>query len=135
MKDFTTTYGDGILEVVWRPGIVIGPAELDVLASTITHAPAWQSMPMLVHLDLIRSITPTARGMLIAYRHLGPIALTGSAPMDRVLAAFIAQSPSRTRYFSATERARSWLLEGLSSTVPGGSDSGQDAGAEQVRAA
>jgi hypothetical protein len=95
--------------VLWRPGIVIGPAELDVLANTITHAPRWRSRPMLIHLDLIRHITPSARQMLVAYHHAGPIALTGSDPVDRVLAAFIAQSRSRTRYFARTGDARAWL--------------------------
>jgi len=47
--------------------------------------------------------------MLVAYRHAGPIGLTGSDPVDRVLAAFIAQSRSRTRYFTDSEAARAWL--------------------------
>ncbi|WP_157940303.1 hypothetical protein [Arthrobacter ruber] len=110
MDDFTLLHDAGILEVLWRPGISIGPAELDVLANTITHVPRWHWAPMLVHLDLIRHITPPARQMLVAYRHLGPIALTGSDPVDRVLAAFIAQSRSRTRYFPDTEDARIWLF-------------------------
>lgn len=108
--DFTITQDAGIAEVLWRPGSVIGPAELDVLANTVTHAPRWQSRPLLIHLDLIRHITPAARQMLVAYRHEGPIALTGSDPVDRVLAAFIAQSRSRTRYFARTEDARAWLV-------------------------
>lgn len=88
---------------------MIGPAELDVLANTITHFPRWRSAPILIHLDLIRHITPAARGMLLAYHHVGPIGLTGSDPVDRVLAAFIAQSRSRTRYFHGTGDARAWL--------------------------
>jgi len=62
-----------------------------------------------VHLDLIRHVTPAARGMLVSYRHHGPIGLTGSDPMDGVLAAFIAQSRSRTSYFAETADARAWL--------------------------
>lgn len=111
MDDFTIRHDDGITEVIWRPGIVIGPAELDVLANTITHVPRWQSRPLLVHLDLIRHITPAARAMLVSYRHHGPIGLTGRDPVDRVLAAFIAQSRSRTRYLADTAEARSWLLD------------------------
>jgi hypothetical protein len=106
---------------VWRPDIGVGPAELDVLANTITHFPGWHSAPVLVHLNLIRHITPPARHLLIAYRHRGPIALTGRDPVDRVLAAFIAQSRSRTRYFVDTGEARGWLssvLHGADSTVP-----------------
>ncbi len=109
MDDFRILHVSGILEVLWRPGAVIGPAELDVLANTITHFPRWHSAPMLVHLTLIRHITPPARQMLVAYRHLGPIALIGSDPVDRVLAAFIAQSRSRTRYFAEADDARGWL--------------------------
>jgi hypothetical protein len=111
-KDFTITQDAGIAEVLWRPGIVIGPAELDVLANTITHAPRWRSRPLLIHLDLVRHITPEARQMLVAYHHAGPIALTGSDPVDRVLAAFIAQSRSHTRYFARTGDARDWLSGG-----------------------
>lgn len=107
--DFTILHDAGILEVLWRPGIGVGPAELDVLANTITHFPDWHRAPMLVHLHLIRHITPPARHMLIAYRHRGPIALTGHDPVDRVLAAFIAQSRSRTRYFMDIGEARAWL--------------------------
>ncbi|MDQ0735894.1 hypothetical protein [Arthrobacter agilis] len=106
---------------MWRPDIGVGPAELDVLANTITHFPGWHSAPVLVHLNLIRHITPPARHLLIAYRHRGPIALTGRDPVDRVLAAFIAQSRSRTRYFVDTGEARGWLssvLHGADSTVP-----------------
>ncbi len=107
--DFTILHDDGILEVLWRPGIGVGPAELDVLANTITHFPDWHRAPMLVHLNVIRHITPHARQMLVAYRHRGPIGLTGRDPVDRVLAAFIAQSRSRTRYFLGTADARAWL--------------------------
>ncbi|MEG9249175.1 hypothetical protein V6S67_13900 [Arthrobacter sp. Soc17.1.1.1] len=108
-RDFTIRHDDGILEVIWRPGIGVDPAVLDVLANTITHFPDWHRAPMLVHLNVIRHITPHARQMLIAYRHLGPIGLTGRDPVDRVLAAFIAQSRSRTRYFLETADARAWL--------------------------
>ncbi len=106
---FTILHDDGITEIVWRAGIVIRPAELDVLANTITYVPRCQSRPLLVHLDLVRHITPAVRGMLASYRHHGPIGLTGSGPKDRVLAAFIAQSRSRTRYFAETADARAWL--------------------------
>lgn len=109
MEDFTITHDAGILEVLWRPGIGIGPAELDVLANTVTHFPRWHVSPVLVHLNLVRHITPPARRMLVAYRHAGPIGLTGSDPVDRVLAAFIAQSRSRTRYFTDSGDARTWL--------------------------
>lgn len=117
MDDFTISYDAALLEVAWRPGIVIGPAELDVLANTITHFPRWRSIPMLVHLNLIRHITPAARGMLVAYHHAGPIGLTGSDPVDRVLAAFIAQSRSRTRYFERTDDARAWLSSVLAAAT------------------
>ena len=109
MDDFTIIDDAGILEVLWRPGIGIGPAELDVLANTVTHFPRWHATPVLVHLDLVRHITPPARRMLVAYHHAGPIGLTGSDPVDRVLAAFIAQSRSRTRYFTESGEARTWL--------------------------
>lgn len=109
MDDFTIDHDTGVLEVTWHPGIVIGPAELDVLANTITHFPHWHRTPMLVRLDLVRHITSPARQMLVAYRHLAPIALTGNDPVDRVLAAFITQSRSRTRYFPRTSEARTWL--------------------------
>ncbi|MHA7283502.1 hypothetical protein [Arthrobacter sp. TMS2-4] len=109
MDDFRIIDDAGILEVLWRPGIGIGSAELDVLANTITHFPRWHASPVLVHLNLVRHITTPARRMLVAYRHAGPIGLTGSDPVDRVLAAFIAQSRSRTRYFTETGEARAWL--------------------------
>jgi hypothetical protein len=108
-RDFTIRHDDGILEVLWRPGIGVGPAALDVLANTITHFPDWHRAPMLVHLNVIGYISPQARQMLIGYRHLGLIGLTGRDPVDRVLAAFIAQSRSRTRYFLETADARAWL--------------------------
>lgn len=117
MDDFRISRDDDIVEVLWQPGIVIGPAELDVLANTITHFPLWRSAPMLIHLDLIRHITPAARQLLVAYRHEGPIGLTGSDPVDRVLAAFLAQSRSRTRYFPETADARSWLAAVHSAAV------------------
>lgn len=109
LADFTITHDGGILEVLWRPGVRIGPAELDVLANTITHFPHWHVSPILVHLDLVRHITQPARRMLVAYHHAGPIGLTGRDPVDRVLAAFIVQSPSRTRYFTESGGARAWL--------------------------
>lgn len=109
MEDFTITHHAGILEVLWRPGIGIGAAELDVLANTVTHFPRWHALPVLVHLNLVRHITPPARRMLVAYHHAGPIGLTGSDPVDRVLAAFLAQSRSRTRYFTESGEARAWL--------------------------
>ena len=120
MDDFTIIDDAGILEVLWRPGIGIGPAELDVLANTVTHFPRWHASPMLVHLNLVRHITPPARRMLVAYHHAGPIGLTGSDPVDRVLAAFIAQSRSRTRYFTRSGEARAWLssISGASEPRP-----------------
>ncbi len=109
MEDFTLVQVAGSLELIWRPGIVIGPAELDVLANTISHFPGWPSLPVLIHLSLIRHITPAARSALLQYRHVGPIGLVGSDPVDRVIAAFITQSRSRTRYFEHVAEARAWL--------------------------
>lgn len=117
-KDFVITQDAGIVEVRWRPGIVVGPAELDVLANTITHFPNWRRAPMLVYLSRLRRITPPARQALLDYHHLGPIALTGGDPVDRVLAAFITQSPSRTRYFADTDQARAWLRSAGHDEVP-----------------
>ncbi|MFC3300219.1 hypothetical protein FJV46_07005 [Arthrobacter agilis] len=96
---------------------MIGPPELDVLGNTITHTSGWLVRPVLIHLDLIHHITPPARQMLLAYRHRAPIALTGSDPVDRVLAAFIAQSRSRTRYFTDPAEAREWLSGILAETI------------------
>lgn len=110
MDDFTLVRVAGTLEVLWRPGVVVGIAELDVLANTVSHVPGWPSMPILIHLSLIRHITLPARSVLLQYRHLGPIGLVGADPVDRVLAAFIAQSRSRTRYFEEAADARAWLV-------------------------
>ena len=119
-QDFIIGLSDEVLKIVWRPGISIGPAELDVLANTITHFPRWQHRPLLIHLSRIRYIMPPARQMLLAYRHFGPIALMGSDPVDRVLAAFITQSLSRTKYFTDEGEAQEWLSAVVRAADPAG---------------
>ncbi|KNC19392.1 hypothetical protein AC792_06575 [Arthrobacter sp. RIT-PI-e] len=109
MEDFVLERVAATIEIRWRPGVVIGPAELDVLANTLTHVPGWTAVPILIHLGLIRHITLPARTALLQYRHLGPIGLVGNDPVDRVIAAFITQSRSRTRYFEDVTDAQAWL--------------------------
>lgn len=109
MEDFTITHETGILEVVWRPGIVVGTNELDVLANTVTHVRRWRHTPVLVHLNAVRHVTSEARHVLIAYRHPGHIGILGSDSMDEVLAAFITRSLSDTRYFTSRADALRWL--------------------------
>ena len=98
----------GLLVLWWSPGSLLAPP--DVLGSyeAIRELSDGYLMPLVVHLQGLVGIAPPARSLLLEASLTTRIALVGTGPVDQVIAGFLGQALSETRYFESAFEAMTW---------------------------
>ena len=102
----------GHLVLVLPPGEVITGSMAAGFADTIDRLTASSSLPLLITLIGVESISRSARDVFSSTRSLAAVAVVGVSPVDRVIANFLLGGevqPCPTRYFSQESDALNWL--------------------------
>ncbi|MCQ1957293.1 STAS/SEC14 domain-containing protein [Arthrobacter sp. zg-Y826] len=103
---------EGHLELVLPAGEVITGSMAVAAAEKIDELAAEHSLPLLLTLTGVESISRSARDVFSAARSLAAVAVIGVSPVDRVIANFLLGGevqPCPTRYFSQEGDALNWL--------------------------
>ena len=103
---------EGYLMLVLPPGEVITGSMAAGFADTIDRLTASSSLPLLITLTGVESISRSARDVFSSTRSLAAVAVVGVSPVDQVIANFLLGGevqPCPTRYFSQEDEALNWL--------------------------
>lgn len=103
---------DGYLELLLAPGMAVTGSMAANIAAEIIRLAGSGTMPLLLVLSGVESISRGARDVFSNARSLSAVAVLGVSPVDRVIANFLLGGdiqPCPTRYFSLEDSARSWL--------------------------
>ncbi|CCQ48230.1 putative uncharacterized protein [Pseudarthrobacter siccitolerans] len=105
---------DGIIHLVWRPGIVLDSDDVHAAMATINEISDGSAYPMLVDMGVTRSVTRQAKSAFQIPCAASRIALLGSSPVDRIIANFTIERqtlPCPTRFFTSRDEALGWLID------------------------
>ena len=105
---------DGLINLVWNPGIVLEFDDAQAAMAKVNEIAAGSRYPMLVDMKNTQSVTRQARSVFSIPCAASRIALLGSNPVDRVVANFtlgLQSLPCPTRFFTSRDEAMSWLLQ------------------------
>ncbi|MCC9175173.1 DUF7793 family protein [Arthrobacter sp. zg-Y179] len=98
--------------LVLPPNEVITGSMAVAVAEKIDRLAVAHSLPLLLTLTGVESISRSARDVFSAARSLSAVAVIGVSPVDRVIANFLLGGevqPCPTRYFSEEGDALNWL--------------------------
>ena len=104
--------GEGHLVLVLPPGEVITGTMALLAAEKIRALAGASTLPLLLVLTGVDSVSRSARDVFSAARSLSAVAVIGVSPVDRVIANFLLGGevqPCPTRYFSSEPDALGWL--------------------------
>ncbi len=101
-------YREGLLVLWWAPGSLLTPADVLGAYDAIRELSDGYLMPLVVHLQGLVGIAPPARALLLEASLTCRTAVVGTGPVDRVIAGFLEQSLSETRYFDSGCEAVAW---------------------------
>lgn len=104
-----------ILLVRWTPGAVVTETEANALKSRAAELSSGRSLPMLVEMASMKSISRSATEIFSAPWPLTRMALVAACPVDEVIASFYASRHNHscpTQFFPSTDEAMIWLKEG-----------------------
>jgi hypothetical protein len=101
----------GYVHVRWRLGHAVSETDAHAVLEAITGLTrATVPLPaLLIDMGAPLSISAGARTAFLTARGVSRVALLGSSPMDRVLAAFALNSATPTRFFLTKTEAITWL--------------------------
>lgn len=105
---------DGLLHLVWRPGVNVQEEDAVSAVMMINRISAGQDRPLLVDMRTVGNTSAAARDVFGVPHAASRIALLGESPVDRVIANFFigVHGPQRpTRYFTSEQAAITWLTE------------------------
>lgn len=103
---------EGHLVLVLPPGDVITGTMALLAAEKIRALAGAGTLPLLLVLTGVDSVSRSARDVFSAARSLSAVAVMGVSPVDRVIANFLLGGevqPCPTRYFSSEADALGWL--------------------------
>ncbi|MHA7282409.1 hypothetical protein ACX80F_05495 [Arthrobacter sp. TMS2-4] len=106
----------GLLGLWWAPGSRLTLADVLAAYEGIRGLSDGYVLPMVVHLQGLRGISPAARMVIVEGSLTSRIAFVGTGPVDQVIAAFLAHARSETHYFENASDAEAWA-RGLSSVT------------------
>ena len=105
---------DGVLHLVWKPGVTIEVADSRAAMDTVNEISNGSEHPMLVDMASTDAVTREARAVFSIPCAASRIALLGSSPLNRVIANFAMARrtlPCPTRFFTSRDEAMDWLLQ------------------------
>ncbi|HJV98940.1 MAG TPA: STAS/SEC14 domain-containing protein [Arthrobacter sp.] len=105
---------DGILHLVWKPGIVLEGDDVHAAMARVNEISDGSEYPMLVNMGTTKAVTRQAKSAFKVPCAASRIALLGSSPVDRVIANFTIERqtlPCPTRFFTSRDEAVGWLLQ------------------------
>ncbi|MCU1515735.1 MAG: hypothetical protein JWQ75_456 [Pseudarthrobacter sp.] len=103
---------DGIIYLVWKPGIVLDGVDVHAAMATLSEITGGSGHPMLVDMGTTKAVTRQAKSVFQIPSAASRIALLGSSPVDRVIANFTMERqalPCPTRFFTSRNEALNWL--------------------------
>lgn len=101
-----------LLSLWWAPGAVLGLTDVAGAAEVIRDVSDGYRLPLVVHLQGMVGIAAAARTLILESSLSSRIAYVGTGPVDQVIAAFLDQGLSETRYFECPRAAQEWALGG-----------------------
>ncbi|WP_285250817.1 STAS/SEC14 domain-containing protein [Pseudarthrobacter sp. fls2-241-R2A-168] len=105
---------DGIIHLVWQPGIVLESDDVHAAMDKVNDISAGSEYPMLVDMGVTKAVTRQAKSAFQIPCAASRIALLGSSPVDRIIANFTIERqalPCPTRFFTSRDEALAWLLD------------------------
>lgn len=108
--------GQGILQLVWKPGTVLEATDVHAAIQQINVVADGARYPMLIDITNTRTVTRQARSVFSTRCAASRIALLGTNPVNRVIANFAMARrthPCPTRFFTSRSEAITWLLAPL----------------------
>jgi hypothetical protein len=105
---------DGIIHLVWRPGIVLDSDDVHAAMARVNEVSEGSEYPMLVDMGVTKAVTRQAKSAFQIPCAASRIALLGSSPVDRIIANFTIERqtlPCPTRFFTSRDEAMVWLVD------------------------
>src|SRR5215217_2026360 len=104
----------GMLMLWWAPGSLLTVADILESYEGIRELSDGYLLPLVIHLQGMVGITANARTAILECDLTSRVAFVGTGPVDQVIAAFVEQSLSESRYFESPAKAEAWAREARS---------------------
>lgn len=101
-----------LLSLWWAPGAVLDAADVTGAYEVIREVSDGYRLPLVVHLQGMVGIGAEARTLILENSLSSRVAFVGTGPVDQVIAAFLEQALSETRYFECPRAAEEWASDG-----------------------
>ena len=106
---------NGILHLEWDNHCTVTQADAEAAMNAVNLLTEGHGHPMLVDMELTRTVTRGARMVFGIPCAASRIALLGSSPVDRMIANFylgVNSPPCPTKFFTSRHMATAWLQAG-----------------------
>lgn len=109
----------GVLMLWWAPSSLLTPADILASYEGIRELSDGYRMPLVIHLQGMVGITAQARSIVLEDSLSARIGFVGNGPVDQVIAAFLEQALTETRYFEESATAEVWARAAWDGDAPG----------------
>ena len=106
---------NGVLHLEWDKHSTVTTADAEAAMSAVNLLTEGHGHPMLVDMELTKTVTRGARMVFGIPCAASRIALLGSSPVDRMIANFylgVNSPPCPTKFFTSRHMAMAWLQAG-----------------------
>lgn len=106
---------DGVIHVIWKPEGTIDAADALAALAAVNEVCQGSEHPMLVDMAMTKAVSRDARSIFATPCAASRIALLGSNPVDRLIAAFflgVHKPTCPSRFFTSRNEAMRWLAQG-----------------------
>ncbi|MEC5199577.1 hypothetical protein RCH21_001808 [Arthrobacter sp. PL16] len=101
----------GLLVLWWAPGSLLDLADVMAAYAVIRDVSEGYLLPLVTHLQGMVGIAADARSVILDSFLSSRVAFVGKGPVDQVIAAFLDQALSETRYFESPVAAEAWARD------------------------
>jgi hypothetical protein len=105
--------GAEFIELWWAPNSLLDLADVRGAHEIIREVSDGYLLPLVVYLQGLVGIAPDARSVILEGFFSSRVAFVGTGPVDQVIAAFLEQALTETRYFECPQAAAAWAREAL----------------------
>jgi hypothetical protein len=101
----------GLAVLWWAEASLLTRADILSFLDGLRELSDGRTLPLVVHLRNLRGHLVDARRLLMHSSLSSRVAIVGTSPVDRVIAAFLETGYAETRYFECPTTAEAWARE------------------------
>ena len=101
----------GVAVLWWAESSLLTRADILSFFDDLRELSDGNTLPLVMHLQGLKGYLVDARQVLMHSSLSNRVAIVGSGPVDRVIAAFLETGYAETRYFECATTAEAWARE------------------------